>query len=134
MRLLETCTAYRSYAAMKQRCFDLNHPCSERHGWRGITVCSRWLGPKGWEHFYRDMGDRPRGKTLERRNNNGNYTPRNCYWARMIDQSHNRRDNKLTAADVKEIRRSRLPQKELANMYGVNQSMISMIRSRKRWR
>jgi len=133
MRLLETCQAYKSYAAMKQRCLDLNHPSSRRHGQRGITICARWLGPEGWKHFYEDMGDRPADKTLERRDNDGNYTPKNCRWGSMAEQSRNRSTNKLTWADVKKIRRSHSPQKELARRYGVKQPMISMVRGRKRW-
>jgi hypothetical protein len=131
--MLEYDLTYKSFHAMRQRCFDLKHPMSRRHGQRGIIVCKRWLGPKGFENFRRDMGERPEGLTLERIDNDGNYTPSNCRWATRKEQSRNRSDNKLTAAQVRRIRSSRSPQKRIAAHYGICASYVSMIRSRKRW-
>jgi hypothetical protein len=42
-----------------------------------------------FENFLADMGERPAGRTLDRINNSGNYTPRNCRWATAKQQRNN---------------------------------------------
>ena len=41
------------------------------------------------------MGLCPIGYTLERKNNNHGYCPKNCKWASMLDQGNNKRNNVL---------------------------------------
>lgn len=41
--------------------------------------------------FLEDMGERPEGLTLERKDNEGNYEPDNCEWATKSQQSKNQR-------------------------------------------
>lgn len=74
--------------AMKQRCANPNNSSYHKYGARGITVCRRWLV---FENFLADMGKRPEGLSIERRNNNGNYQPDNCHWATAAEQSVNTR-------------------------------------------
>lgn len=81
---------YRMWWGMICRC---KHPVTnnyDSYGGRGISVCDRWLK---FENFYADMGDRPEGFTLERRDTNGNYEPGNCYWTTNRDQQRNKRTN-----------------------------------------
>lgn len=81
---------YKSYLAMRTRCFCKKHAQYKNYGGRGITVCQRWLEPlKGFEHFLADMGKRPIGTSLDRINNLGNYSPKNCRWATAKEQSNN---------------------------------------------
>jgi hypothetical protein len=82
---------YQSWAAMKERCYRKAHVNYKNYGGRGISVCDLWLN--SFESFYKDMGDRPRGKTLERKNNLKGYYPENCIWASKKEQARNRKGN-----------------------------------------
>ena len=81
---------WQSWHAMMCRCYSRSHKSYPSYGGRGIVVCERW---KSFVEFYKDMGDRPDGLTIERMNVNGNYEPGNCRWASASDQQRNRRDN-----------------------------------------
>lgn len=88
---------------MKRRCYSPGRRGYERYGGRGITVCERWLsgdGQKsGFACFLEDMGLRPGPEyTLDRKDNEGHYTPENCKWARRSEQDYNKRNTvKITA-------------------------------------
>ena len=84
---------HNSWCAMKQRC---NYPSSNEYayyGGRGIKVCDRWN--EKFENFLADMGERPKGRTIERLDTNGHYEPGNCVWATMAQQQRNRRSTIL---------------------------------------
>jgi hypothetical protein len=74
---------YFTWDSMKGRCNNKNN---KRYGGRGIGYCKRWAS---FENFLLDMGVRPAGKTLDRKNNNGNYNKRNCRWATPKEQRAN---------------------------------------------
>jgi hypothetical protein len=79
---------YLTWASMVQRCTNRKYPYWKYYGERGITVCERWLI---FANFFKDMGARPPGLTLDRINNDGNYEPGNCRWATIFEQRKNRR-------------------------------------------
>jgi hypothetical protein len=82
--------AWRVWRGMHQRCSDPGSKDFSRYGGRGIMVCPRWSGRDGFTHFLQDMGERPRGKTLDRKNGQRGYTPENCRWATPKEQAQNR--------------------------------------------
>jgi len=79
---------YKVWFAMKNRCQNPNVWNYERYGGRGIRVCDRW---QNFINFWFDMGDRPEGTTLDRKDNEGNYEPGNCRWATPKEQQQNMR-------------------------------------------
>ncbi len=81
---------YKSWSSMKSRCLNKNNKDHKDYGGRGITVCDSWLI---FENFYADMGDRPQGKTLDRKNNDKGYCKSNCKWSTPKEQSNNMRKN-----------------------------------------
>ena len=83
---------YGIWTQMKKRCFNKNCKVYKNYGGRGITVCKEWMK---FENFYRDMGDRPEGKTLDRIKNNLGYCKKNCQWATWEEQENNRRNNRF---------------------------------------
>ncbi len=85
---------YIVWRSMKDRCLNPNSANFHRYGGRGIKVCVRWMT---FANFLADMGERPKGTTLDREDNDRDYEPGNCRWVTRKTNSRNRSDNrKLT--------------------------------------
>lgn len=77
---------YMIWLTMRKRCSNPKSNGYARYGGRGISVCQRW---DEFNNFIADMGERLPGKTLDRKDNDGNYEPSNCRWATRKEQSAN---------------------------------------------
>ena len=93
---------YKTWEMMIQRCTNQKYDGFGEYGGRGIAVCERWRN--SFEDFLADMGLRPSGTTLDRKEVNGDYEPGNCRWATQSEQMRNTRRTKLDAVDVVQIR------------------------------
>lgn len=92
---------YRAWGAMLGRCCKPDHASYKNYGGRGIKVCSRWFR---FENFLKDMGQPPKGKSLDRKKNNRGYSKSNCRWATSTEQSRNQRKHRTRAPGKKQSR------------------------------
>lgn len=77
-----------SWSAMRRRCNNENHEQYKDYGGRGITYDPQW---ENFDVFLKDMGYRPEGTSLDRKDNDKNYNKENCQWGTRIEQARNRR-------------------------------------------
>lgn len=83
---------YFSWYDMVRRCTKPSCKDYSSYGAKGITVCERWLT---FANFFADMGDKPEGKTLDRKDNAKGYAKENCRWATPKEQVANSRHPKV---------------------------------------
>ena len=94
---------YSTWINMKTRCYNRNFKQWKDWGGRGIRICIGWLD---FQTFISDMGRKPTPRhTIERVNNDGNYScgqcdecrfegwPKNCIWETRQKQNLNKRNS-----------------------------------------
>jgi len=99
---MSTTRFYTIWHMMKKRCLTISDKDYYNYGGRGITVCERWME---FENFRDDMyalylkhakefGEK--NTSINRIDNDGNYTLVNCEWSTVKKQSQNRRTSAKT--------------------------------------
>lgn len=124
---------YYAWQNMIQRCYNAKHPSWEIYGERGITVCDSWIGGEGkldgFDCFLRDMGKRPTLKhTLDRKDNDAEYSKRNCHWVTRRENQNNRRNTLFV-----EFRGQRMAIADAARLVGVVGPRLAGNRIRLGW-
>lgn len=107
---------YRCWQHMKDRCLNPENVDYFNYGARGIKICDRWLK---FENFLQDMGERPKGLSIDRIDNDGDYCFNNCRWANNSQQASNRRSNHWI-----EYNGERLILKDWASRFNLEPSLI----------
>jgi hypothetical protein len=116
---------------------DMNHRVKHHpeYAGRGISVAARW---RDFRNFLADMGECPKGLSIDRIDNDGNYEPGNCRWATYSEQNANQRHRRqrterhgnarLTDDEVHAIFYDLRSGTEIGEDYGIDRSMVNRIR------
>lgn len=105
---------YRAWNGMRDRCLNKNNPNYGNYGGRGIAFCKAWESPVAFAAWARANGFQ-KGLFLDRKNVDGNYSPRNCQWIPRSESN----DNKTTTIRV-QYRGKKTTLAKAARLAGVN--------------
>jgi hypothetical protein len=117
---------YRSWRAMKERCTNPNNKEFDRYGGAGISIHPEWIND--FEQFVMDMGQRPKGKTLDRIIGTKGYEPGNCRWATYQEQKLNQHVTKYY-----EFQGKRMILGDWAKETGISETTLYMRLNRDKW-
>lgn len=116
-------TMYINWCGMIARTTNPKNSHYQWYGARGIKVCARW---RSFNNFLADMGERPSpNHTIERRDNDGDYCPDNCYWATPRQQGANKSNNVLLTLGSETQCLA-----EWSRRVGLSESMLTLRRKR----
>jgi hypothetical protein len=126
---------YRAWKGMKNRCSRKADRRYADYGGRGIAFDPRW---GDFASFLEDMGPRPSAyHSLDRIDNDGDYTPINCRWATREQQAQNKRTTRLTPVSVMCLRVLHgrgADVSVLAGAFGVSTRTVEKVVTRVTWK
>ena len=124
-----------TYAQMKTRCENSNHPAFQLYGAVGITICDEWQDSKKFYEWALSNGYKS-NLSIDRIDNYKGYSPDNCRWATLAEQQRNRKISRFKEADVRYIRANpdNLSRKHLAYKYDCNEGAICRIINQTRFK
>lgn len=124
---------YKIWQGIKDRCLNAANTSYADYGARGITVDPAWMS---FSVFLADMGDAPKGYSIDRINNNAGYSKNNCRWATQQEQCRNKRTSKLGIDDaclVLTLIGQKVSLRKLAKLFAVSTALIADISKKRAW-
>lgn len=120
---------YNSWRGMIERCKP-----HKQYGKLGISVCERW---KSFSNFLEDMGERPEGCEIDRKDCLKAYSAENCQWTAKRTNRQHRRSTILTPELRNEIvllRDSGFTLRQIAEKFNVSVSCVADFLRGASWR
>ena len=110
---------YETWSGMKKRCYNPNSKSFSAYGGRGISICEEWLSNFANFKEWAENNGYDDSLTLDRINNDGDYTPTNCRWVTPREQALNTSRNHMVAIDG-----ITKPRNEWSRLHGVNPKTV----------
>ena len=124
---------YGRWKSIKKRC---NNPNSKYYNKPDIVVCKEWADSFKSFYLWAIQNNFEKGLTIERIDNELGYSPENCMWITLSEQTRNKRNVKLNFETAEEIRRAKEKgalTKDIAEFYGVSCSFVNAIVKKRYW-
>ncbi len=129
---------YNIWQGMKKRCYKKKSDSYQWYGARGIYVFNEWRTNfkafKKWalKNGYQD------NLQIDRKNNDGHYTPCNCQFITLLENTRKQTTVKLNPQKAKEIKflyqgGIGLTYENLGKLYGVCSAVIHQVVNNKTW-
>ena len=117
---------YIVWQGIQNRCLVPSSTSYPHYGGKGVTICERWLGKGGFANFLSDMGERPAGMSIDRRDNSKGYEPSNCRWVTRLEQNRNREHvvGYVERALMRHMRRRGAKVADLAHAFGRGETSV----------
>lgn len=110
---------YNIWYGIKRRCYSPSHGSYKHYGKRGITMSEEWKSDYNSFKCWALSNGYEEDLTIDRIDNDGNYTASNCRWVDMKTQGRNRRGNRFIKYDGRDVTLA-----ELIEMTGLPESTV----------
>jgi hypothetical protein len=122
---------------MKDRCYRISHKKYHRYGLRGIKICDEWRNDFAAFRAWANVNGYNDTLTIDRIDNDGDYSPTNCKWSDFVQQNRNRSTTMLTkdkAISIALFLKTGKKLREAAEKYGISISHAWQIKNGTRWK